>query len=107
MKYPLKIAAHPEGMGSEAVFGPLFYCLDNGLNVGCRMRAKTLTVVLLLFVIRALPAQDIPTIPLHISLISERHEVSQVFTDENINWITDTLNQEFKSGDSKQLLHFD
>lgn len=71
------------------------------------MRAKTLTGILLLFVIRAMPAQDIPTIPLHISLISERHEVSQVFTEENIRWIEETLNQEFKSGEGKQLLRFE
>lgn len=71
------------------------------------MRLKSFSALLLLFAIRALPAQNIPTIPVHISIISERHEVSQVFTDENVRWIMDTLNDEFKSGAGKQLLRFD
>jgi hypothetical protein len=55
----------------------------------------------------AASAEDIPTIPVHISIISERHEVSQVFTDDNIRWITENLNQEFKSSEGKQLLRFE
>jgi hypothetical protein len=52
-------------------------------------------------------ADDIPTIPLHISIISERHEVTKAFTEENTAWIAETLNREFKSGEGKQLLRFE
>lgn len=52
-------------------------------------------------------AQDVPTIPVHVAAITERSEVTQVFTDEKIRWIIDNLNQEFRSGDGTQLLRFE
>lgn len=55
----------------------------------------------------SLTAQDVPTIPVHVAAITERSEVAQVFTDEKIRWIIDNLNQEFRSGDGKQLLRFE
>ena len=55
----------------------------------------------------ALSAQDVPTIPVHVVAITERSEVAQVFTDANIRWIIDNLNQEFHSADGTQLLRFE
>ncbi len=51
-----------------------------------------------LFSARALFADDAPVIPLHVTIISERAEVAVAFTDENIAWIAQNLNEEFKSG---------
>ncbi len=72
------------------------------------MQSKGIAIlVTLIFFSGAVFADDIPTIPLHISIISERHEVAKVFNEENTAWITDTLNREFKSGEGKQLLRFE
>lgn len=52
-------------------------------------------------------AEDAPLIPLHITIISERPEAVAVFTQENFNWIANTLSDEFKSGDGENLVRFE
>jgi hypothetical protein len=72
------------------------------------MRKKIHSIFLALLLIPAAAfADDVPVIPLHVSIISERHEATKVFTDENIRWIAENLNQEFKSSEGKQLLRFE
>lgn len=70
------------------------------------MLRKILTLILFALA-PSLFAQDVPTIPVHVAAITERSEVAEVFTDENIRWIVDNLNQEFRSGDGTQLLRFE
>lgn len=68
---------------------------------------KNTLICSFLFAFRTVFAADVPTIPLHVAAITERHEVTEVFTDENIRWIVDELNREFKSTDGTPLLHFE
>ncbi len=55
----------------------------------------------------ALLADDVPTIPLHVTIISDSPEATAAFTEENIAWIAQNLNEEFKSGDGQQQARFE
>lgn len=52
-------------------------------------------------------AYEIPTIPIHVALISGKPEAINAFTDENIQWISESLNEEFKDGNGNILARFE
>lgn len=52
-------------------------------------------------------AYEIPTIPVHVALISSKPEAINAFTDENIQWISESLNEEFKDGSGNILARFE
>ena len=52
-------------------------------------------------------AYEIPTIPVHVALISSKPEAVNAFTDENIQWISESLNEEFKDGNGNILARFE
>jgi hypothetical protein len=60
-----------------------------------------------LFIVLSPLAAEAPVIPVHISIISEKPEAIAAFTEENFQWIINTLNEEFKSGDGEGLARFE
>lgn len=52
-------------------------------------------------------AYEIPTIQIHVALISSKPEAINAFTDENIQWISESLNEEFKYGNGNILARFE
>lgn len=68
---------------------------------------STIHAALWLLALSPLLAESPPVIPLHVTIISDRPEVAAAFTDENIAWIEQNLNEEFKSGDGQAQAKFE
>lgn len=66
---------------------------------------KAALLCLLLFT-RIAAAEDIPTIPLHVVVISDHPEVTAVLTAEAAQWLAESLTQEFHTGDGRALARF-
>lgn len=64
-------------------------------------------ITLLLSAHCAIFADSPPLIPVHVAIISERPEAIEAFTDENIAWIAQNLNEEFRSGNGELQARFE
>lgn len=67
---------------------------------------KKACIVLALFIAGGLSGADLPRIPIHVTIISEREEAVAEYKEENFQWIADTLNEEFKDQSGARLAEF-